>query len=276
MSDSRCRKKALAVEQADAADGLDQDLARAGVELAPVHGGAVVADQLAIQPHRRRSLDPGQIGGQAMKIRIAMDVQQEVEIGAVGQIVQSRQARHARLPNTLASTPCREASSPETSQRRPPRRGATPLASVKRGGGAVETMSSGCITNESRRLPANGGSGRPRGTPVRFAGHGAPSDQRPALVDPKRDQRIRRQIVARLAAANATPPATDEDQIVAPHRPIIGFGARGHGRAPRYRAAFSRPPRSLPSASRRSPRVRHVPSSASSWSASGTYSSQMT
>ena len=53
----------------DAGGRLDQDLARIGMEFPPVHSGAVVADQLSIQPHRCSGLDPGQVGGQAVEDR---------------------------------------------------------------------------------------------------------------------------------------------------------------------------------------------------------------
>ena len=110
----------------------------------------------------------------------------------------------------------------------------TRLASFKRRRRAIETMSSVCIRNESRLLPAKGGNGRPNGTPVRFAGHGAPPDQRPSLVDPTRDERIGRQITARREHRTPSRRA-DEDEIVAPARPITGSAGRGHERAPRFR-----------------------------------------
>ena len=75
-------------------------------------------------------------------------------------------------------------------------------------------MSSGGIRNESRFLPAEGGNGRPKGTPMPFARHGAPPDQRPSLVGPERDERIRRQIAARREQ-RAPARRADEDQIVA-------------------------------------------------------------
>ena len=62
-------KKVRPVEQGDAVDGLDQHLARTGVKFAPVHGGAVVADQLAVEPHRRSGLDRGEVSGQAVEDR---------------------------------------------------------------------------------------------------------------------------------------------------------------------------------------------------------------
>lgn len=80
----------MPVEQDHALNALDQKLARAAVDFAPVHRSAVGAHQLAIKPHRRADLDRGDIGDEAIDVGFASKLEQDIEIGTVGDVIEPR------------------------------------------------------------------------------------------------------------------------------------------------------------------------------------------
>ena len=205
MPASLARRKRSRVDQGDPGGRLDQYLSCAGMELAPVHGGAVGADQLPVQPHRRLGLDRGQLRDQALNVDIIADVQQKVEIGAAGQVVQPGQglpgqaAEDPRLDSMLGASVAHALRASATRRAGAARwRGPAWAAARSRG------RRRSAARTEIRRLPAKGGKGRPSATPA--ASHGMA--RRPIsghrVVGPARDEGIAGEIVGASRASSAS------------------------------------------------------------------------
>ena len=200
-----------------------------------------------------------------------MDIQQQVEIGAIGQIVQPgqgppRQAAeyprfHGMPRGELAET--RRASAAT-------RAAPTPLAASQRG---RRSDRDDVVGLQEKGEPPLAGEGRqrqaqwPRRTPRR-AWRAARSAAIPCRPSARPSGSAARS--PRVASSARQPCRADEDEIVAPHAAAHRVcRARSRTRSA-ISAAFNRPPRSLPSVSRRSCASGMSASSASNWSASGT------
>ena len=114
------------------------------------------------------------------------DVQQKIEIGPFGQIVQSRES----LPSQTAeyayidAMGCRELV--KGFQRRPPAPRRRPSGEAKRRRPVVGLPHRPAASRTpSRRLPANGGKREAEGHPGCLARHGAPYHQRPSACRPR-------------------------------------------------------------------------------------------